>query len=130
MKKQSDRKNFYSLPWGIFAGVSAMAWSFMTVGIVAVMVVSSMMIAEVGGDDGLSQSWWLYLMYVLDGLTILTFVASCVFCVVRKKRGNARLRKEPFGDSDGERDHADADTAESAAQTDSKSVKKEAAEAL
>ena len=40
------------LPWGIFAGVLAMLWSFITIGLIAVFVISASMIVEVGGDDG------------------------------------------------------------------------------
>ena len=83
MKKQLE--GIDKLPWGIFAGVSAMLWSFITIGLVAVFVVSSMMIAEVGGDDGLSQSWWLILLYVGEALTIITFGVS-LFFHIRKER--------------------------------------------
>ena len=74
----------YKLPWGIFAGTCAMIWSFITVALVAVFVVSSMMIATVGGDDGLSQSWWLIPLYITETLTVIGFVASFVFFVLKK----------------------------------------------
>jgi len=81
------RKNgFEKMPWGIFAGISAMIWSFVTVGIVVVLIVSSMMIAEVGGDDGLSQSWWVIILYVLEALTVVGFILCVVLCAKRKKR--------------------------------------------
>ena len=81
------RKNgFDKMPWGIFAGISAMLWSFVTVGIAVVLIVSSMMIAEVGGDDGLSQSWWVIILYVLEALTVVGFILCVVLCAKRKKR--------------------------------------------
>ncbi len=45
------------VPWGIIAGAFAILWSFITFAIIAVFVVSGIMIADVGGDDGLRESW-------------------------------------------------------------------------
>lgn len=67
------------LPWGIFAGLSAMVWSFVTIGLIAVFVVSAMMMKEVGRDDGLSQAWWLIPLYVMEGITVIGFVVSIIF---------------------------------------------------
>ena len=74
------------LPWGVFAGLSAMLWSFITIGIVAVFVVSSMMMKEVGQDDGLSQSWWLILLYIGEAITIIGFGVSLFFYTQKEKQ--------------------------------------------
>ena len=74
------------LPWGVFAGIIAMLWSFITIAIIAVFVVSSMMIAEVGADDGLSQSWWLILLYIGEAVTIIGFGVSLFFYIQKEKQ--------------------------------------------
>ena len=73
------------LPWGIFAGVLAMIWSIVTIAIIVVFVVSGMMYADVGSDDGLSQSWWLIPLYVTEGVTVIGFGISVFFYVWREK---------------------------------------------
>ncbi len=67
------------VPWGIFAGVFAMFVSVFTIAIIAVTIISRMMIASVGGDDGLLSNWWVYLLYVLDAVTVVGFVVSLFF---------------------------------------------------
>ena len=42
--------------WDISAGIFAIIWSFALIALVAVYVISSLMYAEVGGDDGLRES--------------------------------------------------------------------------
>ena len=74
------------LPWGIFAGSFAMLWSFITIAIIAIFVVSSMMIAEVGADDGLSQSWWLILLYIGEAVTVIGFGVSLFFYIQKEKQ--------------------------------------------
>ena len=51
-------------PWGIIAGIFAMVWSIAFVGLVAVYVISSMMYAQSGGDDGLRDSAWILPLYI------------------------------------------------------------------
>lgn len=51
-------------PWGIIAGIFAMIWSLAFIGLVAVYVISSMMYAQSGGDDGLRDSAWLLPLYI------------------------------------------------------------------
>ena len=46
----------------IISGILAMIWSFLLVGIIAVFVVSGMMYAEVGSDDGLRESGLLKML--------------------------------------------------------------------
>ena len=55
-----------NFPWGIIAGVFAMIWSLALIAIVAVFVVSSLMYAESGGDDGLRDSWWIIPLVVTE----------------------------------------------------------------
>ncbi len=45
-----------NFPWGIISGILAMIWSFLLVGIIALFIVSGMMVAEVGTDDGIRES--------------------------------------------------------------------------
>ena len=72
------------LPWGVISGTCAMIWSFVTIGLVVVYVISAMMYAEVGGDDGLTRSWWIIPLFVLEGLTVVGFVVSTIFYVKRR----------------------------------------------
>ena len=60
-------------PWGIIAGIFAMIWSLALIAIVAVFVVSSLMYAESGGDDGLRDSWWVVPL-------IVTEIVSAIGC--------------------------------------------------
>lgn len=52
-----------SFPWGIISGILAMIWSFLLVGIIALFIVSGMMYAEVGTDDGLRESILIPLLF-------------------------------------------------------------------
>ena len=74
------------LPWGVFAGIIAMLWSFITIAIVAVFVVSGMMYAAVDSDDGLRESWWLILLYIGEVITILGFGVSFFFYIRKEKQ--------------------------------------------
>ncbi len=62
-------------PWGILAGIFAIIWSFAFIAIVAVFVISSMMYAQSGGDDGLRESWWIVPL-------IVTEIVSAIGCGV------------------------------------------------
>ena len=62
-------------PWGILAGIFAMIWSFAFIAVVAVFVISSMMYAQSGGDDGLRDSWWIIPL-------IATEIVSAIGCGV------------------------------------------------
>lgn len=73
------------VPWGIFSGVCAMLTSVFTIAIVVLIVVSRIMIASVGGDDGLLSNWWVYLLYVLDVVTLAGFAACLVFYIRKGK---------------------------------------------
>ena len=76
----------FKLPWGIFAGINAMICSFITIGLIAIFVISSMMIANVGADDGLSQSWWLVWLYIGEGITVEGFLISLWLYLLKKNK--------------------------------------------
>ena len=69
-------------PWGIISGILAMIWSFLLVGIVALFIVSGMMYAEVGTDDGLRES---SLLLVLFGAEIVTGVLGAVTLALSRR---------------------------------------------
>lgn len=71
-------------PWGISAGVFAMIWSFAFIAIVAVYIVSSLMYMEVGGDDGLRESWFLMPLYIGQLVSAVGFGISLVLYSRRK----------------------------------------------
>ncbi|MBO5328806.1 MAG: hypothetical protein J6B04_06505 [Clostridia bacterium] len=79
-------------PWGVYAGIIAMIWSLVTIGLIAISVVSGMMITEVGTDDGLSTGWWMIPLYILEAVTVVTFAVSVIFYVI-KERENKKLRR-------------------------------------
>ena len=79
-------------PWGVYAGIIAMVWSLVTIGLVAIFIVSSMMIAEVGSDDGLSTGWWMIPLYILEALSVVGFAIS-VFFYAKRERENKRLKR-------------------------------------
>lgn len=80
------------MPWGIIAGACAMLFSFLTIGLVVIYVVSAMMYAEVGGDDGLTSSWWIIPLFIADGVAFIGCVASTVFYALNQR---ALILKEP-----------------------------------
>lgn len=73
------------IPWGIIAGSLLMLISFITVGIIAVFVISNMMYAAVGSDDGLRESWWLIPLYIGDVISVISFVISMFFYFKKEK---------------------------------------------
>ena len=79
------------IPWGILAGSFIMLCSFLTIAIVAVFVVSTLMIQEVGSDDGLRESWWLSLIIVIDIISFLSFIASFIFYIKKEKELEGKI---------------------------------------
>jgi hypothetical protein len=65
-------------PWGILAGIFAIIWSFALIALIAVYVISSMMYAEVGGDDGLRESWWLFPIFVTEVISSIGLAVSLI----------------------------------------------------
>jgi hypothetical protein len=50
-----------------------MIWSLSLMAVIAVYIVSSLMYAESGGDDGLRDSWWLLPL-------VITQIISAIGC--------------------------------------------------
>ena len=75
-------KNF---PWGILSGIFFTICSFLTVAFIAVLVVSNTMIAEVGSDDGLRESWWFIFITIVDIISLIGFVTSLVFYIKKEQ---------------------------------------------
>ena len=69
-------------PWGIISGILTMIWSFLLIGIVALFIVSGMMYAEVGTDDGLRES---ALLTILLGAEIVTGVLGAVTLALSRR---------------------------------------------
>jgi hypothetical protein len=59
-----------------------MIWSFLLVGIIALFIVSGMMYAEVGTDDGLRES---ALLTILFGAEIVTGVLGAVTLALSRR---------------------------------------------
>ena len=73
------------LPWGIFAGISAMAVFFLTFGFVAIYVVLGAIAAQTNSDFSLFQNWWQTLMFVFDIIFLLILAFSIVMYILRIK---------------------------------------------
>ena len=69
-------------PWGIISGILTMIWSFLLVGIIALFIVSGMMYAEFGTDDGLRES---ALLTILFGAEIVTGVLGAVTLALSRR---------------------------------------------
>ena len=68
-----------SLPWGIFAAIIAMIWSFVTIGIVVgVILVTTGFGATYSITNGLFDTGWLLALYVAEVVLIAGFVACVV----------------------------------------------------
>ena len=68
--------------WGIISGILTMIWSFLLIGIIALFIVSGMMYAEVGTDDGLRES---ALLTILFGAEIVTGVLGAVTLALSRR---------------------------------------------
>ena len=68
--------------WGIISGILAMIWSFLFVAIIALFIVSGMMYAEVGTDDGIRQS---ALLTVLFAGEIITGIGSAITLALSRR---------------------------------------------
>ena len=69
-------------PWGIISGILAIIWSFILVGLVALFIVSGMMYAEVGTDDGIRES---ALVAILFGAEIVTGLGSAITLALSRR---------------------------------------------
>lgn len=85
------------VPLGIIAGAFAILWSFITFAIIAVFVVSGIMIADVGGDDGLRESWWLIPLYIGEAVSVLGFAVSIFFYIRKQRRKKAAFEAALIG---------------------------------
>ena len=81
------------MPWGIIAGAFAMLWSFITVALVALLIVSASMKVEVGTDDGISSSWYMVALYVGEAISIICFAVSTFLYVWKKKYLKKRAKR-------------------------------------
>ena len=73
-------------PWGILAGIFAIIWSFALIALIAVYVISSMMYAEVGGDDGLRESWWLFPIFIAEVVSAFGLGLSLILYAITGRR--------------------------------------------
>ena len=71
-------------PWGIIAGIFAMIWSLTLIAVIAVFVVSSLMYAESGGDDGLRDSWWLTPLIITEIVSGIGFAGGLILHRIRE----------------------------------------------
>ena len=78
MKSKKKVANAKEIPWGVFAGIFAMVWSFLLIAVVAVFVISGVMYAEVGGDDGLREATWLTPLFIGEMATGV----GCAICLL------------------------------------------------
>ena len=87
-EKRTNVQRNLTLPWGIFAAVIAMIWSFVTIGIVAgvIMVVTGFG-ATYSITNGLFDTGWLIALYVAEVILIAGFVA-CI--VLRSKQAKEK----------------------------------------
>ena len=76
--KTKQATNVKQIPWGVFAGIFAMFWSFLLIAVVAVFVISGVMYAEVGGDDGLREALWLTPIFIGEMITGV----GCAICLL------------------------------------------------
>lgn len=68
--------------WGIISGILAMIWSFLFVAIIALFIVSGMMYAEVGTDDGIRQSALLTGLFAGE---IITGIGSAITLALSRR---------------------------------------------
>lgn len=67
------------VPWGILAGITAMAWSFVTVGLIAGSLVVNTIYSTGGVNEG--TPWWIILLGVFEALTVIAFGVFMFFYV-------------------------------------------------
>lgn len=73
------------MPWGIFAGISAMCAFFLTVAFVAAYIVFGAIAQQTHSDFSMFQNWWQVLIFIADILSVLSLIGFVVLYIIREK---------------------------------------------
>jgi len=79
------------IPWGIFAGISAMFVFFLTTGFILIYVVFGGIAKQTNSDFSMFQNWWQVLIFVFDLLFVFCMITSIVFYIRRKRNPKKEL---------------------------------------
>ena len=72
------------VPWGIVAGISAMAVVFATVAFVGLYLVLGGVAGQTNEAFGMFEEWYQVLLFVADILFALAFIGSVIMYVLKK----------------------------------------------
>ena len=73
------------LPWGIFAGVCAMAVFFATVGVIAAFIVLNSIAGQTNTTATLFDEWYQTVLFIADIIFAMGLIGSVVMYVLKAK---------------------------------------------
>lgn len=78
------------IPWGIIAGVCAMAVFFTTIGVIGAFLVLNSVAGQTNNAATLFDTWYQTLLFVADLIFLLGFVASAAMYAIKARRGGEK----------------------------------------
>lgn len=76
----------WKVPWGIIAGICAMAVFFTTVGVIAAFIVLNSIAGQTGSSTTLFGEWYQTVLFIADILFFAGLIASAVLWFVKRKK--------------------------------------------
>lgn len=73
------------LPWGIFAGISAMVVFFTTVGTIAAFIILDSIARETNTSATMFDEWYQIVLIVASIVFTIGFIVSVTMCVIKAK---------------------------------------------
>lgn len=73
------------LPWGIFAGISAMAVFFAAAGAIAAFIILDSIAGETNTSATLFDEWYQIVLFVAGIVFAIGLIVSVTMCVIRAK---------------------------------------------
>ena len=80
-------------PWGIWAGVFAIAVFYLTLGVVASYIILDAVAGATNTDATLFDQWWQVLLLGADAVCFLGFVISLIARASSKSKAVAKRKK-------------------------------------
>lgn len=73
------------IPWGVFAGLCGIFAFYLTAIVVVCFVIFKEVAANTGQVATLFDSWWQTLLFILDIVMLVGFVAFITLFIIKKK---------------------------------------------
>lgn len=79
------------IPWGLAAGICAIAVFYLTASVIVAFVILNSVAAQTNTAATLFDTWWQTLVFVLDIAAVLGLVGSLAMFVLGKVRNKREL---------------------------------------